>query len=303
MNGNVLGGFWRLADPKVTLASMSSIFLGACAAAWKGPLSWGWLAWTVLGIFFIEVAKNASGEIVDFDSGADQGVSEKNRTPFSGGKRVLIDGLLSRDQASGIAAAFYALGAVVGLWIVCRREPWALWLGISGALLAYFYHAPPLSLSYRGFGELAVGLAYGPLIGSGTFAVQRGGPAWSAMPLFIPLGLMIAAFLWINEFPDSDSDRAVGKRTLVVRLGKARASAAFAVLIAAAGLALIALPFLGWPAGVLGGLPGIALGFEAGRRLLKHPDETARIVPAQALTLEAFLLVAAGSGLGLLLSR
>ena len=61
-------GFQRLADPKISLASMASIFLGTCAAAAQGPLQVGWLAITILGIFAIEVAKNASGEVFDFDS-------------------------------------------------------------------------------------------------------------------------------------------------------------------------------------------------------------------------------------------
>lgn len=299
--GDVLGGFWRLADPKVTLASMSSISLGACAAAAHGPLAWGWLAWTLLGIFFIEVAKNASGEIVDFDSGTDQGVSPADRTPFSGGKRVMVDGLLSRRQTAAIAAVFYILGIAVGLWIVISREPWVLWLGFAGTALAFFYHAPPLKLSYHGFGELAVGLAYGPLIGSGTYAVQRGVPAWQVMPLFIPLGLLITAFLWINEFPDHNADRAAGKRTWVVRLGKRRAAQAFAALIAAAGMALLTLPYFGWPPAVLWGLIGVAVGTEAARRLLLYPDDTRRIIPVQALTLAAFLLASLGCGVGLLL--
>ena len=91
-------GLWRLADPKISLASMASLFLGACASAATGPLHWGWLAFTVLGIFCIEVAKNASGEIFDFDSGADPGVAPEHLTPFSGGKRVLVEALLTRSQ-------------------------------------------------------------------------------------------------------------------------------------------------------------------------------------------------------------
>jgi 1,4-dihydroxy-2-naphthoate octaprenyltransferase len=68
-------GLWRLADPKISLASMASMALGAAASAHDGPLAWGWLALTVCGVFFIEVAKNASGELFDFDSGADLAVA------------------------------------------------------------------------------------------------------------------------------------------------------------------------------------------------------------------------------------
>lgn len=149
----------NLADPKISLASAASMFLGGCAAAAVGPLDWGWLALTVIGIFAIEVAKNASGEIFDFDSGADLAVAPKGRTPFSGGKRVLVEGLLTREQTWFIAALGVGLGLSIALW----RAPAVLGIGIAGVVLAYQYHAPPLKLSYRGWGEFAVALCYGPL--------------------------------------------------------------------------------------------------------------------------------------------
>ena len=138
-----------------------------------GPIAWGWLALTVLGVFAVEAAKNASGEIFDWDSGTDAAVTDAERSPFSGGKRVLVDGLMTRRQTAIMAAAFYAIGIAAGLAIVLGREPRVIWLGMIGVGLAYFYHAPPLALAYRGLGELAVALAYGPVIAVGTFLVQR----------------------------------------------------------------------------------------------------------------------------------
>ena len=108
-------GFWRLADPKISLASFASLFLGAAAAAAGGPLHWGWLAVTVAGIFALEVAKNASGEVFDYDSGTDLAIRPEDRSPFSGGKRVLVDGLLSRGETWAIAVAGYALSVAAGL--------------------------------------------------------------------------------------------------------------------------------------------------------------------------------------------
>jgi 1,4-dihydroxy-2-naphthoate octaprenyltransferase len=293
-------GFWRLADPKISLASFAGLFLGACAAAHDGPLNWGWLALTVAGIFAIEVAKNASGEIVDFDSGADLAIAPEDRSPFSGGKRVLVEGLLTRRQTAGIAALGYALGICIGLAIAWLREPGVLAFGVAGVACAFFYHAPPVRLSYRGLGELAVAVSYGPLVVCGTYLVQRGDVPARVFWLSLPLGLLVAAFLWINEFPDADADAAAHKLTLVVRLGRRRASRLFAGLVTAALALLALLPSLGLPRGVwLGGL-ALLPAFGAARRLAVRPEETAAIVPAQARTLLAFLVLAAGSGMGLL---
>ncbi|MBI4566542.1 MAG: prenyltransferase [Planctomycetes bacterium] len=296
--GGMAAGIWRLADPKITLASMSSIFLGTCLAARDGPIAWGWLALTVLGIFFIEAAKNASGEIFDYDSGADPGVAPEDRSPFSGGKRVLVDGLLTRRQTKVVAAVGFLLGIAIGLWIVAVREPRVLWVGFAGVALAYLYNGAPARLSYRGLGELAVGLAYGPFIAAGAYLVQRNSLSPRVVLASIPLGLMIAAFLWINEFPDYHADRRAGKRNLVVRLGRKRASRAYVAIGVLTAVLLAILPLFGLGWGVLWGLAFTVFAVPAAAILWKHHETPARIVPAQALTLAAFVALALGMGIG-----
>lgn len=301
MRSTVAQGIHRLADPKITLASAASLLLGTAAAARAGPLAWGWLLVCVAGIFALEAAKNASGELVDFDSGADLAVSPSDRSPFSGGKRVLVDGLLTRRETATVAAVGYAIGIGAGLAVVLWREPGVLWIGLVGVALAWFYHAPPLRLSYRGLGELAVGAAYGPGIACGVALTQRHAIGSDVLLASLPLGLLIAAFLWINEFPDYLADRSAGKRTLVVRLGRRRASRVFGAMIALAYAGALALPLAGLPPAALLGLVGLPPGIAAARRIAKEPEVTAQIVPAQAWTLLSFVLYAAGTAAGFLL--
>lgn len=295
-------GVWRVADPKITLASVASMLVGAGAAAWYGPIAWGWLALTLVGIFCVEAAKNASGEIFDWDSGADQGVRDDERSPFSGGKRVIVDGLLTRAETAIVAAGFYAVAIAIGLAVVVLREPRVLWLGMIGVALAFFYHAPPLRLAYRGLGELAVALAYGPVIATGMFLVQRQDLATSVLVASLPLGLGVGAFLWINEFPDARADAAAGKRTLVVRLGRPRAARVFAAIIAVAYLGVVCLPLAGLPLPVWLGLVGLPHGTAAADRLVRHPETLRHIVPAQAWTLLSFILMSAGIAAGFVLA-
>ena len=293
-------GLWRLADPKISLASLASIFLGACAAAYSGPLSTSWLVVTLFGVFCVEVAKNASGEIYDFQSGTDLLIAPEDRTPFSGGKRVLVDGLLTKRQTVTIACLAYGSGILLGLIIVVLRNPDVLWLGVFGTAAAFFYHAPPLRLSYRGMGEFTVGLCYGPLICSGTFLVQTGHLHREVVWVSVPLGILIAAFLLINEFPDYRADQKVGKRTLVVRLGPERARLLFGVCVGIAFLFLAALPMAGLPSGVwLGAIAAVPAGL-ATQTLLRNPLATGRLIPAQKLSLFTFVTYALGSGIGIL---
>jgi 1,4-dihydroxy-2-naphthoate polyprenyltransferase len=301
-SSEIAAGVWRVADPKITLASVASMLVGAAAAAWQGAMAWGWLVLTVVGIFCVEAAKNASGELFDWDSGVDQGVRVDERSPFSGGKRVIVDGLLTRSETAIVAAGFYAIAVAVGLAVVLLREPRVLWLGMLGVALAFFYHAPPLRLAYRGLGELAVALAYGPVIATGMYVVQRQQLDTAIVITSLPLGLAVGSFLWINEFPDARADAAAGKRTLVVRLGRRRASRAFIAIIAAAYLGVIALPLAGLPMALWLGLIGLPHGLAAAHRLYGHPEAIRHIVPAQAWTLLSFVLMSVGIAAGFIIA-
>lgn len=296
-------GVYRLADPKVTLASVASMIVGATAAAARGPIDRGWLAMTIAGVFFVEAAKNASGEVFDWDSGTDIAVTDDERTPFSGGKRVIVDGLMTRRQAVATAGVFYFCAGLVGCTIALLREPWVMALGGVGVGLAYFYHAPPIRMCYRGFGELAVAVAYGPVIACGTYLVQRRGLGTEVLWASLPLGLAIMAFLWINEFPDARADAAACKRTWVVRLGPGRAATGFAAIVAIAWAGVAVLPLLGLPRAVWAAFAGAPFGVAAALRLRRHRRQPRRLVAAQVWTLLSFLLMAIGTGIGFLWYR
>lgn len=301
LHPSIAAGIWRIVDPRITLASVASMIVGATAAAYAGPIEWTWLALTVLGVFCVEAAKNASGEIFDWDSGTDRAITDGERSPFSGGKRVIVDGLLTRGQTAVVAGGFYVLAIAAGLAIVVLREPSVIWVGMAGVALAFFYHAPPLKLSYRGFGELSVALSYGPVIAAGTYLVQRQTIDAPVLWASIPLGIAIGAFLWINEFPDARADALAGKRTLVVRLGRPPAARAFALIIGLGFVAVAALPAVGLPLTTWLGLIGAPPAIVAARRLWRHPEELPRIIPAQGLTLVSFVLMAIGLGAGFVL--
>ncbi len=300
-------GVLRVADPKITLASVASMVLGAALAIHDarslGEIRWAALALSFVGIFCLEAAKNASGELVDWDSGTDVRVTEEDRSPFSGGKRVLVDGLWTRAQTAVVAAVFYALTLGIGLHLAAR-EPRVLALGFAGGALAFFYHAPPVRLSYRGLGELAVFVCYGPLTLAGTYLVARGELTPRAFLLSIPLGLQIGAFLFINEFPDAIADAASGKRTLVVRLGKRAASKAFVLFPVFAFGLLALLPWIGGlPRAVWLGFAGLPFAALAAARLAKRYARTRDVIPAQALTLASFVAMSIGASAGLLVTR
>ena len=279
---------------------MASIFLGACLAASDGSVHIGWLGVTVLAFFAIEVAKNASGDLYDYET--DIAVADDDRTDFSGGKRVLVDGLLSRRKTWAIAATFYSAGIALGVWIVLAREPLAIWPGAVGLVLAWSYNGPPARFAYRGLGEIDVATCYGPLICISTYVIQLGAVPAHVLFASLPLGILIAAFLWVNEFPDHDADARTGKRNWIVRLGRQRASRVLPAIYAFALGLLAFAPAVGLPYAVwLGAVAAIPAAWVC-IRVWRAPEACYREAPVSAGALVSFLLLAAGMGIGALIA-
>jgi 1,4-dihydroxy-2-naphthoate octaprenyltransferase len=299
--GKLWEGFWRLADPKISITSLACMVVGGSVAAADRPLDWSWLAVLALALFCMEVAKNAWGDVFDYDSGADLAVAPEDRTSFSGGKRVLVDALLTRGQTWAMAIGFGAAGVGLGAAIVFLREPSVLWIGVVGLALGWSYHGPPLKLAYRGLGELDVVLCYGPVLAEATYVIQTGAWSWTAFWLSLPLGIFIAAFLWVNEFPDFLADRSAGKNNLVSRLGR-RAASRVLPGIYAAGFALLATSVLvGLPRLVLLGFVALPSAAYASAKVWVEPESFYRSHPVQPAALLTFVLYSLGAGAGILL--
>ena len=91
-------------------------------------------------------------------------------------------------------------------------------IGVVGFIVSIGYTAPPLKFVYRGLGEIAVALGFGPLMLLGAYVVQtRGALAWEPFVASIPVALLVALILYVNEIPDRRGDARAGKRTLPVR--------------------------------------------------------------------------------------
>jgi 1,4-dihydroxy-2-naphthoate octaprenyltransferase len=231
------GQLWfRSLRAPVLVASFLPVILG-------GVLAWAFLArpgavvafnvplflLTLIGAVCVHLATNMLNDNFDFRSGNDLAVKHQN--PFAGGGRVLTTGKLSVNAHLGAGVAFLGLGALIGLYLVMQTNLTLLWIGLVGVFAAFFYVAPPVRLAHRGVGELFVGLSFGPLVVMGTYFVQTLRLDWGPFFLSIAFGSLVAAILWINEFPDVEADVSVGKRTLMSRLGFERSTYVYLELL------------------------------------------------------------------------
>lgn len=289
--------------PFATL-SLVLVGVGGATAALAGPLNPALLLLTLVGIVLIHLGTNTVNDVFDYTGGTDR--VNREPTPFSGGSRVLVEGLLKPGSVYRVAIACFAAGSAVGLTLAWLRGWPVLALGLAGVGLAFFYVEPRVNLAARGLGELAAGLGFGPLIVGGTYYVQTQRFDPPVLAAGTVMGLMVAAVLWMNEIPDYAADRESGKRNLVVRIGREKAARAFPTLLGAAyGLlaASVALRIL--PPTALLALLTLPLAAKAVRIARAHHSETPKLVPANATTVMTSLffgvLLTAGLGLGLLL--
>ncbi|MGE5586339.1 MAG: prenyltransferase [Bacillota bacterium] len=249
-------------------ASMVPVVLGGSVAAAHGAFAVGPFLLSAVGVLVLHLAANLVNDYYDYTSGAD--VIRDSRTPLYGGGTILVDGTLIPRQVSRAYRFLYAVALLAGIALAAMRGTGGagvLAFGLAGSLCGYFYTAPPLHLSYVGLGEATIGLCFGPLTVAGVYFVQTGrlgAEAVEALVASLPVGLLVAAIVFVNEFPDRASDGAAGKRTVVVRLPLRAALACYAALVLAPFAVIAgairfgllphgaALAFLGLPLAMLG---------------------------------------------------
>ena len=284
-------GFWQIADPKIWIASTIPMAVGATIAfAHQGSFSWYWFLVGVLAIYLLEIGKNAINEYIDYLSGADRFVTPDKRTPFSGGKKTIIDGKLTLKENLFIGAVTIAAGSVLGLYIVFSREFAVLWIGLAGVFFALFYSLPPFKFAYRGLGEAVVGFTFGPLITSGTYLVQSHTISAEVVIASLPLCFIIANVLWINQYPDYEADLKSGKMNGVVRLGREKGVLVYAALFGFAYLVLLPLTLVSGNVLWLTPFISFPLAVRAVKVAHRHFNDIPRLIEANAKTIQIYQL-------------
>jgi len=215
-------------------ATIVPVVLGIAIAARHGSFDLLTAVLTVIGASFVQLGLNVANDVFDTAQGAD----DANLTPtkFSGGSRVIQYGLVSFRQMAGLATIFYVTAGLIGLLLLALRgSPALLIIGVVGFIVSIGYTAPPLKFVYRGLGEIAVAIGFGPLMLLGAYVVQtRGALSWEPFVASLPIALLVALILYVNEIPDRRGDARAGKRTLPVRLSKPTVIAIYQVAAVAA---------------------------------------------------------------------
>jgi len=264
-------------------ATLVPVLLGTMIAWDDGFFSFGLFVLTLLGASFFQLGTNVMNDYFDHTSGAD--AANLTPTPFAGGSRLVQRGMVEPGSLRNMAWGFYAAGTLIGLVLVLLVGPELLVFGIIGFLLGLLYTAPPIRLVHHGVGEIAVGLGFGPVMLLGAYWVQAEQLSTAALYASIPVAILVAAVLYINEIPDRMWDEKAGKRTLITRISPDTAVTGYAVLIVAAYLSIVLGVALGiMPVATLIALLTIPMAWSAFKTLRRHHGYPYRLIPANAYT-------------------
>jgi 1,4-dihydroxy-2-naphthoate octaprenyltransferase len=216
---------WLLAArPRTLPAAVAPVLVGTSLAGTEGHFHAFRFVCALIGSVFIQIGTNLANDYSDARRGAD---AEDRLGPV----RVTAGGLIPPRKV--LVATYVAFGVAVaaGIYLVAVAGWQLLLVGAASIAAGVLYTGGPRPYGYEGLGELFVFLFFGVVAVVGSYFVQTKHFEAVAFGLSVPVGLLAAAILMVNNIRDAATDRRAGKRTLAVKLGDRRARRVFSVVV------------------------------------------------------------------------
>jgi len=247
---NLLAAWVLAARPATLPAAVVPVLVGTAAGERGLARPLAFLA-ALVAALLIQIGTNFANDYFDFQKGADTATR-------LGPRRVTQTGLISPSQVLVATVITFGLAALIGCYLILVGG-WPIAVaGVLSILAGVAYTGGPWPLGYHGLGDVFVFLFFGVIAVVGSAYLQTGSITLLALALAVPVGFLITAILVVNNLRDIDTDRAAGKRTLAVRIGRPATRVEYAVMVLGAYLVPMGL----WLSGRLGGwfwLPALSL--------------------------------------------
>lgn len=247
----------------------------------------------LVGAVLTHASVNAFNNYFDYRSGIDR---RTEKTPFSGGVDVLVKGTMSTSSAFMVALLSLIGAGLIGVYLLTQFFAVLLPIMLYGLFLIVLY--TPVLAKVHALSEFVAGTGFG-LMGVGAYATQTGIVNGPAIAVFVPVTILVALLLFLNEFPDAEVDRAAGRRHLVILLGKRKAAGVYVAGLAATYISIVLAVLIGYaPPLVLIALLTIPIAYKAAKTALNNYDRGPALIPAQGsnvlVILTTILLVGVG---------
>jgi 1,4-dihydroxy-2-naphthoate polyprenyltransferase len=239
---NVLRAWMMAGRPKTLPAAAAPVFVGTAVAISENVFQIGPALAALVGALLIQIGTNLANDVFDYRKGADTGAR-------LGPLRVTQAGLLSPGQVLAGMLLTFALAALVGIYLVIVGGWPIVVIGLLSIASGIAYTGGRFPLGYHGLGDLFVFVFFGLVAVCGTYYVQAGTVSTGAVWAAVPMGALATAILVVNNLRDIDTDRAAGKRTMAVRLGRNGARIEYLLLLGVSYAGPLLLTLAGLTAG------------------------------------------------------
>ncbi len=230
---------WIVASrPRTLPAAVAPVLVGTALAITEDEFRPLAFAAALIGSVFIQIGTNLANDYSDARRGAD---TEDRLGPV----RVTAGGLMPPQRVLTGTYVAFAVAVACGAYLAYVAGPEMLAVGVVSIAAGVLYTGGPRPYGYAGLGEVFVFLFFGLVAVTGSYYVQTEELTWESLALAVPVGLLAAAILVVNNVRDVDTDRRAGKRTLAVKLGRSRARGLFAAMLAVSYAVPVAIPLAG----------------------------------------------------------
>ncbi len=265
------------------VVSAGAVFVGTAFASWEtGQFNIVLFLLTFVGACFLHISCNVANDYFDFKSGNDA-LNRNALVPFSGGSRMVLDGFVKPKEALAVSMLFAFLGAAIGLYLnSVLKGNIILFIGLAALFLVFSYNGFPARLVNKGVGEIAIFLAWGPLMVLGAYYVQAESISspWALIVAF-PSGILTTLVLLINEFADKEADFLTRRKTWVILFGFKKSLLIYLFMALSCYLLVLSGVLLGgWPIWSLLAIVTLPLPFMAYKVGMRNLDNWPAFLPA-----------------------
>lgn len=206
--------------PRTLPAAVAPVLTGSALACHDGAFDLAAAALCLGFALLVQIGTNFANDYYDFIRGADTAARVGPRRAVAAG--LVAPATMKRAMIGVFIAAF-----LTGVGLVAWGGPWLLAIGGASILCGIAYTGGPWPLAYVGLGDVFVFIFFGLVAVGGTYFVQAGRLTFETVLAGVPMGLLAANILVVNNYRDAETDAVANKRTLVVRWGRGAARAQF----------------------------------------------------------------------------
>ena len=270
----------RVIRVRFLLASVVAVSAGLAITWWQtGNITLFDAVLTMAGVLCLHASVDLLNDYWDFKRGID---TTTQRTKMSGGSGVLPDGLLKPAQVYAAGIIVLIIGASLGVYFVAT-DGIIIGIILAFAVISIYFYST--KLVNWGLAEVFVTIK-GTMIVVGTYFVQTQQITEPVVLCGIIVGVLSSLVLFITSFPDYDADKAKGRKTLVISLGKQNSCSILWVFPAIAyGITITAVVSEIFPISCLIILATIPLIVKAMHKLKQNYEELTNLIPAMSSTL------------------